>query len=543
MPSPAARVFAWEFGHRYRWGLLVIAAYVIAMLTTRLLGIEWAQPVDASPVRFIGTIAVPLWSSVMFLLPVFSFGLTGDLAARQSMYPSHLFTLPVTSTALAAWPMLFGTISMALLAQAARLASWPAQIEPPFWLVLYAAAFLAWTQVLMWMSYPVRGLRVVAVVSWLIVMDIIAIVAVEFKWSETLMAAALVPQLPVAYLAARTAVCRARRGEVPDWGGGFTSLAPLARLLPRREQFPSPISAQTWCEWRQHGWSLPVLVAFVLPFALGLPFLDPDSSSFVIISLVVVALTPPIMASFVASTVRRASPLRGDDFGLAPFLATRPLTSAALIAAKLRVSIVSTVITWVLVIAVVPLALSLSDTWPVVIERARDLRDLIGLPRAVAVTVLAVLALVATTWKRLVTSLYIGLSGRPWLVRTHMGVTMVLLVAAIPVVQWIGENPREIVVRILDAVPVTAGVLVALKISAAAWIAIRLDRSRLIEPRTLVTTAAIWLAAVLALYAVLAWFADTPHIPRYVLVLIAILAIPLTRLSAAPLALASNRHR
>ena len=210
-------------------------------------------------------------------------------------------------------------------------------------------------------------------------------------------------------------------------------------LLPRREPFASPLSAQTWCEWRQHGWSLPVGVAFVLPFAFGLLFLDPTAPSFVPISLAVAALTPPIMASFVASTVRRASP-GGDDHGLAPFLATRPLTSAALIAAKLRVTILSTLITWVLVIAVVPLALILSNTWPVVIERARDLRDLIGLPRAIVVTVLAVMALVATTWKRLVTSLYIGLSGRPWLVRTHIGVTLVLLVAAIPFVQWIGSN-------------------------------------------------------------------------------------------------------
>ena len=206
-------------------------------------------------------------------------------------------------------------------------------------------------------------------------------------------------------------------------------------------------------------------------------------------------------------------------------------------------SIASTVITWVLVIAVVPLALSLSNTWPVVMERARDLRDLIGLPRAIAVTVLAVLALVATTWKRLVTSLYIGLSGRPWLVRTHIGVTLVLLVAAIPFVQWIGSNTASIVVRILDAVPVAAAILVALKMCAAAWIAIRLDRSRLIEPRALLATAAAWLAAVLALYAVFVWIAETPVIPRYALLLIAILAIPLTRLSAAPLALATNRHR
>jgi hypothetical protein len=281
----------------------------------------------------------------------------------------------------------------------------------------------------------------------------------------------------------------------------------------------------------------------VLPFALGLLFLDPTAPALVIISLAVVALTPPIMASFVASTVRRAGAQRGDDYGLPPFLATRPLTSAALIAAKLRVSIVSTLITWLLVIATIPMALSLSDTWPIVMERALDLRDRIGLPRASAIAVLVVLALVATTWKRLVTSLYIGLSGRPWLIRTNIGVTMVVLVVAIPLAQWIGRNTLEIVIRIFDVVPQVAALLVAMKMAAAGWIVTRLDRSRLIESRVLLTAATLWLAAVLSLFAVLAWIADTPHIPRYGILLVAILAIPLARLSAAPLALASNRHR
>lgn len=520
----------------------VIAVYVLFMVTTGVLGIDWALTSDASVARFIGTILLPLTAAVLYLLAVFSFGLSGDLAARQSMYPPRLLTLPVTTAALAGWPMLFGAVAMVVLAQATRLASWPSAAEPPFWLLLFAPVLLAWTQVLMWMSYPVRGLRVVAAVVKLIAIDLIAIVAIELKPRESVMAAVLAPLLLLAWVVAYAAVARARCGDVPDWRNTFAPLASLARLLPRRKQFASPLGAQTWCEWRQHGWALPVQVALVLPFACGLLFLDPTAPSFVTISLAVMALTPPIMASFVASTVRKASP-GGDDYGLAPFLATRPLTSAALIAAKLRVSILSTLITWVLVIAAVPLALSLSNTWPVVIERARDLRDLIGLPRAIAVTVLAVLALVATTWKRLVTSLYIGLSGRPWIVRTHIGATLVLLVAAIPFAQWIDDNVVDIVIRILDAVPMAAVILVAVKMPAAAWIAIRLDRSRLIEPRALVTAAAVWLVAVLVLYAVFAWIAGSPLIARYVLLLIAILAIPLTRLSAAPLALAANRHR
>ena len=57
------------------------------------------------------------------------------------------------------------------------------------------------------------------------------------------------------------------------------------------------------------------------------------------------------------------------------------------------------------------------------------------------------------------------------------------------------------------------------------------------------TAAACWCFVVLALYSVLVWFFSTPFFPRYVLALLAILAIPLARLSAAPLALAWNRHR
>ena len=539
--SPAARAFAWEFGQQHRWGVQLLASYVLFMVITGALDIDWALTSDASVGRFIATIVLPLTAAVLYLLAVFSFGLSGDVAARQSMYPPRLFTLPVTTAALAGWPMLFGAVAMVVLAQATRMASWPSEAEPPFWLLLFAPVLLAWTQVLTWASYPVRGLRIVAAVGLLISIDLIAIVGIELKPRESVMAAALVPLLPLAWIAAYAAVRRARRGDVPDWRGAFAPLSSLARVLPRRERFASPLSAQTWCEWRQHGWSLPVLVAFVLPFALGLPFLDPESSSWLIISLAVVALTPPIMASFVASTVRRASP-GGDDFGLAPFLATRPMTSAALIAAKLRVSIASTIITWLLVLAAVPLALSWSNTWPMVIDDARGLRDHIGLPRAVAVGLLVLLALIVMTWKRLVTSLYIGLSGRRWIVRTNMGATFVLLVAAIPFVQWALEN-RWVLVRVIDAVPAVAVVLVAIKMSAAGWIVTRLDRARLIEPRALVTGAVVWLAAVLALYALLAWMLDTPHVPRYVVVLIATLAIPLTRLSAAPLALALNRHR
>ena len=86
-------------------------------------------------------------------------------------------------------------------------------------------------------------------------------------------------------------------------------------------------------------------------------------------------------------------------------------------------------------------------------------------------------------------------------------------------------------------------ILVSFKMMAAVWIIVRLYQSDLVSDRTLVSGAALWCLAVFTLYVLLAWLFDTPHIPHYLLMLLAILAIPLARLSAAPLALAWNRHR
>ena len=93
-----------------------------------------------------------------------------------------------------------------------------------------------------------------------------------------------------------------------------------------------------------------------------------------------------------------------------------------------------------------------------------------------------------------------------------------------------------------NTLPWIAAALIGLKLSAAAWIATRLHRQRLLDDRTLVTVAACWLGAALALYGLLAWLFTTPLLPHILLALVAVLAIPLVRLSAAPLALASNRH-
>jgi hypothetical protein len=141
-----------------------------------------------------------------------------------------------------------------------------------------------------------------------------------------------------------------------------------------------------------------------------------------------------------------------------------------------------------------------------------------------------------------VQSLYIGLSGREWLIRANAILLLAFLVAIGPLAEWIIEN-GDLQAKLWDALPSILAILVGVKMSLASLVAIRLYRSRLLSDRALVTGAAVWLVVVLALYGVLVWLLSTPFFPRYVLALIAILPIPLARLSAAPLALAWNRHR
>jgi hypothetical protein len=299
---------AWELRRRHRWGLIAVAAYLFVLALVRLFVHGPGQRVGFANVQtFALVVIVPLTATFLYFLAVFSFGLTGDLAARQSMYPARLFTFPVTTAALAGWPMLYGSLAMAILWLGTRLFGlWPSGVDVPWiWPFLLGPALLAWTQALTWMPYPARGLRVIVTVLWLTVIDAIVMIALESKASEPVMLAILAPQVPLAYLVARFAVGRARRGDVPDWRRRSGPLEQIARPS-KRGHFSSSASAQLWFEWRQYGLSLPGLVGILLPFELAMLFPFRQTPGIVFETLVFVLLTPPFMAAFVAATA--ASP-------------------------------------------------------------------------------------------------------------------------------------------------------------------------------------------------------------------------------------------
>jgi len=150
--------------------------------------------------------------------------------------------------------------------------------------------------------------------------------------------------------------------------------------------------------------------------------------------------------------------------------------------------------------------------------------------------------LMVATWKQCVQGLYIGLSGREWIPKAMLIVVLAVVIVIGPAVQYVVDHDSARA-ALWNALPVIFAVLVAVKLLAAAFVAARLTRSGLLRDRTLVLGAALWTTAVLALYGVLSWLVSGPLVPGYFLVLLAIVAVPLARISAAPLALAWNRHR
>ena len=545
MRSPAAAI-AFEFLQRHRWGLMLLTAYMLVLALIRIFILDPGGRVEFEDAEsFAWAVVVPLTSTFMYFLAVFSYGLSGDIAARQSIYPARMFTLPVSTNALAGWPMLYGMIAMALLWLATRfLAAWPAGFDiPVIWPALLAASLVAWTQALTWMPYALPGLRVIVTVLWLASIDAIVMVALELKASEGVMLAILAPNVPLAYLAARFAIARARRGDIPDWREMFVWLGRIANVLPRaRNQFPSPARAQEWFEWRQHGRSLPAMVGILLPFELALLLIARQTPVIVFETLLLVLVTPPFMATFVAATVSKSNHNASDSYGVTPFVATRPMTSSSLVAAKLKVTMWSTITAWLLVLVAIPIALRLSGTSPTVIDWERRLIEAVGTPRAIAIVLLGLAALLATTWKQLVQSLYMGMSGHEWIVKANVFVVLTFLGIIFPLADWIISSKR-LMAALWTALPWIAAVLVCFKLSAAVWIAMRLHDRRLLSARTILIGAICWDVVVFGFYGLLAWIFPALLFRGYFLVLIAILAVPLARLSAAPLALAWNRHR
>jgi hypothetical protein len=538
----AAAAIGWEFRQRHRWGLLAVLLTILFLGAIKIAALMTGT-LDVREVTFALLVPVPLAAIFLYLLAIFTFGIAGDLAARQSMYPSRMLTLPVSTAALAGWPMLYGCVSMVLMWFAFRMAgTFPSGLEVPrFWPALFAASLLAWTQALTWMPYPLRGMRIVVTIVLLISIDAVVITALETKARESTMLLLLAPPLPLAYVTALSAVRRARRGHVPEWNI-FERFAPRFARDAARRPFRTAARAQVWFEWRQYGRSLPLLVGIVLAPGLSLLFVFRETPIIVIEIVVMALLMPAFLAIFVAAAAGKSSSNTSESYGITPFLATRPVQDRSLVAAKWQAALLSTLVAWLIVIVAVPAALIWADATEPIMNIVRNVNEALGQPRAIVLGLMILAGLIGSTWKQLVQGLYIAMSGRDWAVKGIAFGTLVLVTAGFFVLGWILDSRHRVVVA-WNSIPWLMAALVTLKLVLAMRVMRRGLESGSVTRKQLVLAAIVWDAGVLAIYGVLVLVLPEILFRRYFLLLVAMLVVPFVRLAAAPAAVAWNRHR
>jgi hypothetical protein len=227
---------------------------------------------------------------------------------------------------------------------------------------------------------------------------------------------------------------------------------------------------------------------------------------------------------------------------LATFAATRPLSDADLVRAKVRAATRAAATAWAVVVGLGLVWLALHDNgyermesfWDGAVEKY-------GRDRALGHAVLWLVALTFLTRRGLTANLWVGLSGRTWLVPTHT--VLVTLFGLQWLLQWpLIESDAALRERFWAVLPWVAGVAVVLKFSVGAWALRAGVRRRLLEPGDALRSVALWAAAAGTLFALLVRFGS--HLGSWpALAVAAVLLVPLARPSAAPLALAWNRHR
>jgi hypothetical protein len=220
------------------------------------------------------------------------------------------------------------------------------------------------------------------------------------------------------------------------------------------------------------------------------------------------------------------------------FFATRPMTTSQFIWIKFAAAAMSALASTAILLLLFAVWAGVEISW--LNPRESVVRRAVGVLtwRKAAITAVAIMGLVALTWRGIAIGMWPSLSGRKW-INMLIGVFVTgAMTLAIIVGSWIYSHPA-VHSDCLTLLPWLLGGLVGVKVCAAVGMAQVLARRRLMEWRTSALLLAGWAAIVAVLLAGIWYFAAL----NWPVVAGAILLIPFSRLAFAPAALYWNRHR
>ncbi|HEY2156110.1 MAG TPA: hypothetical protein VGH33_10805 [Isosphaeraceae bacterium] len=562
LTSPA-RAILWEYLARHPlldFGIIAGLAGMVAL--AHLLPESWRTSA-AGVVADEGMPLVIFPVMVFFFEIIALFGVTpNSQRSGPSGYPARMFRYPVPTARLVAWPMLFGAVAMALGWVAVAVLVLPGfGLRPPLGLgALGAAATLACLQAFSWWPFGTSLAMVVAVcVVPAVLIGLILWPMYVWGWGPGVAWALLPIYLVAAYAVAVRGVALDRRGDGRGgrgWLTVFEGIERLAEIIPgARSRFASAARAQLWLEWRSKGAVIFLVAAamtlFVTVFFVVLPL--PEEKPAVCL---VFMLVQPLLICGIMGAIFAKDEMRSRTAEMSPFLATRPMSSAALADAKLRgAALVLVVSCGFAVAAAAAWALAIGRLGPI----ATGFAALAHTRGAVAlVATLGPALVLILSWKGMVGAMLPVLTGRSW-VTNALGaiftVMMLLVVAVIllfaPQLGAVFAEAKQILAgkipppRLLfTAVPMALGLMLGLKL-ALSTLAYRAAVVRgLISRREAIGPVLLWAAATASLMTLAALIFRPSSLTQWLtLAMVSAVAPPLGRTPAATLALDWGRHR
>jgi len=476
--------------------------------------------------------------SILLVLAIFGFT---EFNAQKSTagFPSRLFVLPVTSFELITLPMVSGVVAIELAAWPWRLVLLP--LDRSYWVPVLLGTYMIVYQTVLWTMPALRAFRMLLLGLLGVVFMMLPILPFFHTWSQRSLTSLLFALAGAAFFTSWFYVAGQRSGgrSRPIWTFDHTARHTTAFYRNQRP-FASPMSAQFWFEWRRSGRVLPTLVAGILCLVIG-PLSWAERNN-VEASLLIfgITLAMPCILSLAVGKAFSKPDFWSGDLSMPPFLAVRPVATPDLIQVKMKVAAAATEFSWLTISIFLSAWLLLWAPGEMGL-RIRSLAvQVISAPvyARPAVVVLSIFALACITWRFLVGSLWLGLSGNktvfaltaiPYAVLPFFVMAALIFLARHQqtVSEWLFINWNE--VRSLLTWIFTVVLVVKFCGTAFFWRTVGYSYLH----RYL-----IWWSAATALLLALALY-----ISSNVAILFALAAVPLACIGFATSSLMSNRHR
>lgn len=546
----------WELWARQRGLLGVLAAYLALAIFVVLVLPEWIVGTILHPnPDVVGWLLLPVMGGLVVIIAGLCRGEEGRWEGAASAVSSRLFVLPLSAKALVGWSMLAGAVPMGLLWPVFAVANlWLTGTQLPLlWPSLLLCNAVSWGQTLNYLPLGVPYLRL-----WLFGLGMPGLViaccsAADSGVPELILAILLVGMLVAAFSLSVVGVEQARHGTGSDWmmWHRWTLSTPTARYKP----FVSPEQALFWMEWRLHRWKFWLVAGMVLlPLFL-----------FLYMANRVVENTPLIEAAGLAPALAALGPgwlvlvgliwvpvtfglVGGDGEWVTPkssgmpttFVLVRPVSTATLVAAKFSMCARGALLGGALIVAIALGWALPTGHW---VEMSDRLVTVSGSGwAAILVLVIGLAAGYAITWGHMIAGLWVGLTGRPWV----LGGTALVGTAGAGgfgyVLAQLLTEPTwrtEVALRLPSVMAWAIGFKVVLT-TLALW---GIVRRKLVPGRAILLALFGWLMAAVGLFAALAWLVPVELVTHFNLAQGVALMLPLARVGLAPLALDWNRHR